>query len=408
MKTFLIGKSLIHTFSPYLHSLMGNGDYGIKELREEELGAFFAERDFDGINVTVPYKEKVLEYVDVLSEEAKAVGAVNTVVNRNGVLYGYNTDVFGFEMLLLRFFGGEIPRGIRVAVLGTGGAAKSAVYVLKKYTDSVLTVSRTPGDGEISYAEIPHDTELIVNCTPVGMYPDTDGLPVAPDRFGELLGVIDVVYNPIRPRLVTEAEKMGIKACGGLYMLVCQGVKANRLFGGKEADCGAVYREIMKKQNIVLIGMPSCGKTTVGRLLAEMTGRELYDSDIIIENEEKMRISEIFAKKGEGYFRGLESEVIARLSEKADGKIIATGGGAVLDGKNTGRLRSNGTVIFIDRPLGELTLDGNRPLMKTAGDIERLYAGRLPIYCKAADFAVDGSGSAEEVAERILCLLKNR
>ena len=356
MQYGLIGKSLVHSFSREVHALLADYEYELCSLGEEELKDFMTRADFTGINVTIPYKAAVIPYLDFIDPLAESVGAVNTIVKRDGKLYGYNTDVFGL-MELIQSTGVEI-KNKKCVILGTGGTSRAArAALLRLLAGEILTVSRSADKGDITYDELYKfhtDAEVIINTTPVGMYPNNDESPVLLDSFIGLSLVIDAIYNPLRTKLIRKARRRNIRAEGGLYMLVSQAVYASRIFrslsitakGAREA-----YSKILReKENIVLIGMPSCGKSTLAREIATLTGRTLIDTDENIEKDAKMTIPEIFETYGEKYFRDLESKLIASLSQ-SQGLIISTGGGAVLRSENVENLKKNGVVCFLDRDI---------------------------------------------------------
>ncbi len=400
-----------HSFSKEIHGKLADYEYEIKEIPKDGLDAFMRSRDFLGINVTIPYKELVIPYLDVIDASAKAIGAVNTVVNKGGKLFGYNTDFYG--MCELFRHAGINPRGKRAAVLGTGGTSKTARAVLEALgAAEILSVSRTKSENCISYGELYEsfsDTEIIVNTTPVGMFPNTENSPVFTERLPKLSGVIDAVYNPIRTELVLSALAGGIKAEGGLYMLVAQAVRASELFleaAYPEGTLDKVYEEILaSKENIVLIGMPSSGKSTLGKILSTVTGRDFFDTDSMVKENSGMEISDIFEKHGETYFRELETEAVRSAADK-NSVIIATGGGAVLNRKNIKALQRNGRLVFLDRELSELIPTDDRPLSKDRAALEKRYFERLPIYRAAADFTVKVTGEPEALAEKIKELVK--
>ncbi len=407
MKYALIGERLAHSFSPAIHSKIADYTYELCEIPRDVLAEFMKKRDFCAINVTIPYKESVIPYLDEVSEMALSIGAVNTVVNRGGKLYGYNTDYMGAEAMI-RHAGIDL-RGKRVLVLGTGGTSKTLSTVARSLgAESVLAVSREKRDGVITYAEAYEnhaDAQVIINTTPVGMYPRSDGCPIEIERFPCLSGVVDVIYNPLDTVLVCRAKALGVRASGGLYMLAAQAVYASALFTGTEADYALidrVYREVLKeKMNIVLCGMPSCGKTTVGERIARLTGRRFIDTDDEIVRTASRPIPEIFASDGEAAFRKIEREVIASVS-KESGAVIATGGGAVMDPANVDLLKQNGLLFFIDRPLELLTPTDDRPLSADLALLKKRYAERYPIYCSVADKITDGSGTVDMVAASVL------
>lgn len=393
-----IGEHLVHSFSKEIHNKIGDYDYILHEVARDDLDRFMTERNFKAINVTIPYKQAVIPYLAEMSDRARAIGAVNTIVNKDGKLYGYNTDFTGMKALIERT--GIDPRGKKVLILGTGGTSKTAAAVAADMgAREILRLSRTPsGAGVIGYDEAyahHSDAEVIINTTPCGMYPKCDRIPIEPEKFPHLEGVADAIYNPLRSNLVRRAAATGAAASGGLYMLVAQAVAAAELFLGttyEKSVTESVYREIRSaKENIVLTGMPACGKSTVARLLSERTGRTVYDTDALIVEREGMEITDIFAKHGEEYFRDAESAVIHDISQTG-GCIIATGGGAVLRDKNISALKSNGKLYFIDKPLEELIPTDDRPLANSADAIRKRYSERCATYCNTADEVIKASG----------------
>ncbi len=406
MKYGCIGEHLGHSFSREIHARLSDYEYELCEVAKDALGDFAEKREFLAINVTIPYKEMILPYIYELDEGARLIGAVNTVVNRGGRLFGYNTDFYGMTELI-KHAGIEIE-GKKVAILGTGGTAKTAQAVVGALgAGEIIKVSRTASDVACDYATLSakhNDVEVIINTTPVGMYRDFDGVPVNINDFPALSGVIDAVYNPLRTRLVSDALSRGIKAEGGLYMLVAQAVRASEIFLGRTYPAGTtdrVFREMMEdKETIVLIGMPASGKTTVAGLLADETWREVIDTDDRIVAEIGMPIPEIFEQEGEAKFREYESEVIRAVAQDT-GKIISTGGGAILDPVNIERLKRNGKIYFIDRPLEKLLPTKDRPLSSTREAIEMRYAERYGLYLKYADVRIDADRTAEQTAQLI-------
>ncbi len=403
----LIGEKLGHSFSAEIHALLGDYGYELKEISKDDLEKFIKDADFKGINVTIPYKQAVIPYLDYLDAGAKAIGAVNTVVNKNGKLYGYNTDFYGMHCLLKRV--GAVPRGKKTLILGTGGTSKTALAVVKAMGGTeVYRVSRTPSEDTVSYEEakaLHRDASIIINTTPVGMYPNTDACPIDIRAFPALTAVADAVYNPLRSRLVQAAREKDIAAEGGLFMLVAQAVRASEYFLGTLYDSqtvNTVYQMMRrKKENIVLIGMPSSGKSTVGDILAARFGRACVDTDRVIEANEGVSIPQIFAEKGEKSFRDIEAATVAEVS-RSGGVVIATGGGAVLREENLRALRQNGRLYFLDRPLEQLIPTEGRPLARDAEAIEARYKERYGIYTQAADVIIENNGSAIEAAERII------
>ena len=402
-----IGRCLIHSFSPTIHRMIGRYEYESRELSPEELAAFMAEHDFHGINVTIPYKKAVIPYLNELSPRAKSIGAVNTVVNRNGLLYGYNTDFGGMQALLSKM--GVDIRGQKALILGSGGTSETALAVLRSGgAGEIFRVSRSGKDSALTYAQarsLHSDAQIIVNTTPCGMFPDTDKQPIDLTAFPDLCAVVDAIYNPLRTDLILQAQGMGLAAEGGLYMLVAQAVLAAELFSEQplpEYETQRIYDELLsQRRNVVLIGMPGCGKTTVGKLLAKELGRNMLDVDELIVQRAGCPISQIFESRGQEYFRRMETEIITEISRK-NGLIIASGGGSVLSKENVRRLSQNGRLFFIDRPPAHLLPTADRPLADNEEKITKLYRERLPIYLDAADRVVKADGPPEAVARYII------
>ena len=403
MKYGLIGEKLGHSFSKIIHERLGY-DYELVEISRDNLDAFMKKKDFLGINVTIPYKEMVIPYLDEIDENAKKIGAINTIVNRNGKLYGYNTDFYGMNMLFAH--AGVDPYKKKAAILGNGGTAKTAMAVLESLgADEIITVSRS---GNINYDDLYNNysnIDIIVNTTPVGMFPNIFDKIVDVNRFDNLSGVIDAVYNPLNTTIVSKAKQKGIPAESGLYMLVGQAIHASELFIGIKYPSymtDVIYEGIYsEKENIVLIGMPSSGKSTVGKVLAQKLGARFVDTDDVITDRIKMPIAEYFALYGEEEFRRIESEVIRDLAGE-NGLVIATGGGAILKEENVFNLKYNGKILFIDRPLELLIPTDSRPLSNDRRALENLYNKRYPIYCNVCDACIKASGTPIEIAENIL------
>ena len=401
-----IGEHLTHSFSKEIHNLIEDYDYVIKEIEREDLEEFMTKKDFCAINVTIPYKELVIPYIDVISDTAKKIGAVNTVVNKDGILFGYNTDFFGMKLMLLKH--GIDPCGKKALILGTGGTSKTAKAVLENLgAEKIVFVSRSAKNGSVSYEDaekLHNDAGIIINTTPCGMYPDTEKCPVDIDKFPCLSGVADAIYNPLRSNLILKARERGINATGGLYMLVAQAVFAAEKFSGKKYDdniTDKIYKKILsQKENIVLVGMPGSGKSTVGKLIEKSTDFKFIDTDALIEERKGMSISHIFEKFGEGYFRDAESEIIKEVSNKT-GFIISTGGGAILKKDNIHNLKKNGKIFFLDRPLKDLIPTSDRPLAKDADAIKKRYEERYGIYLSCADEVIKVTGDARGVADEI-------
>lgn len=410
MKCGLIGEKLGHSYSCEIHSAIAEYDYRLIELPSTALDEFFTERNFDGINVTIPYKESVIKFLDEISPEAERIGAVNTVVNRGGRLVGYNTDYFGIIALFKK---AEInPQGKKILILGTGGTAKTASTVLADTgAREIVKVSRTAKGGAITYlqaVENHSDAEIIFNATPVGMFPHDEGMPIDIDKFPAVDGVVDAIYHPLSTNLVLGAKKKGARSIGGLYMLSAQAVYASALFAGEDinsVDDGLVdkaYNAVLrKKRNIVLVGMPASGKSTIGQILARETEKEFVDIDDEIEKSIGSTIAEFFEKYGEDEFRAVEREVTAEIS-KRDGLIIATGGGCPLFEVNANALRRNGVLVFLDRDLDKLVATSSRPLSSDREKLAKLYMDRYDKYLSVADVTVASNQTPEEVANKII------
>ncbi|MBQ5897114.1 MAG: AAA family ATPase [Oscillospiraceae bacterium] len=406
MKYGLIGEHLPHSFSPEIHKRIGDYKYEIKELEPEELESFIKAKDFKGINVTIPYKQAVIPFLDEIDENAKEIGAVNTVVNRSGKLFGYNTDFGGLKALFEK--AGISVSGKKAIIFGNGGTSKTAEAVLENLgAQTVLKTDLVPAENVITNEEavLKHsDAEILVNTTPCGMFPKLSGMAADPADFPNLEGAIDVVYNPLKTDFIQRAQNLGVPAKGGLYMLVMQAILASELFFDNSVPkekAESIYQELLRtKKNIVLVGMPGSGKTTVGKILSEKLGMPLFDSDEIIVKETGREISEIFEKDGEKAFRKLESEAIFTLSGK-NGAIISTGGGAVLSPENVKNLSKNGKVYFIDRPLENLVPTSDRPTASDFEAIKKRFEERYDIYCSSADEIIKADCEAAKVAEKI-------
>lgn len=411
MEYGLIGKHLPHSFSKIIHEKIASYTYDLHELRPDEVDAFMRKADFRGINVTIPYKQTVIPYLDEISDQARSIGAVNTIVNRDGKLYGYNTDYFGMRDLLR--LNGTDPAGKKVLILGTGGTSKTAYAVVSDMgAAKVHRVSRTGKEGALTYAEACRehaDADIIINTTPCGMYPAIDDKPIDIGCFPNLCGLIDAIYNPLRTALVLDAQNRGIPAQGGLYMLVVQAVYACELFTGTKIDSAVtdrVYREILNsKRNIVLTGMSLAGKTTLGTLLSRKLDRKLADTDDMIVFREQREITDIFATDGEPYFRDTESAMVRELALQND-MIISTGGGVILREENVNALKKNGFIIFLDRPVDQLMPADNRPLANTKEKVAALLEKRYPIYRSTCDAFIPNDTTPEDGVEKILSVLR--
>lgn len=401
-----IGEKLSHSFSKEIHNQLAGYDYRLVELKRDELKAFFQKKDFKAINVTIPYKLDVIPYLDWISDEAKEIKAVNTIINKNGKLYGYNTDFYGLKSLINRYV--ESFEGKTVVILGSGGTSNTAFAVANSLgAKAVVKVSRRKQKGYITYDELYEqysECEIIINTTPCGMYPKAGSSAVDISKFEKLEAVFDAVYNPLKSKLISDAKKRGLIACGGLYMLVAQAAFAVEKFIDVEISedkIEEVYRSVCKdKMNIVLIGMPACGKTSIGKMLESRLSKCVIDTDELLVKKAEKSIPDIFNEFGEEYFRGLEIDVVEETSS-LNSKIISTGGGIVKNEINIDNLKSNGRVYFIDRPLELLITTDNRPLSSNRQDLEKRYNERYGLYTSYADVVIDGKGTVSEVAERI-------
>ena len=417
-----IAEHLGHSFSGEIHRLLSQAlaakddrlayQYHLQELRPDEVEGFFRRRAFCGINVTIPYKQVIIPMLDELTDVARDIGAVNTVVNRDGRLIGDNTDFFGMQYLLSSIGLDLVSK--KVLIFGTGGTSNTAFAVVKHGgAKQILKFSRMAKEGALSYDDLPlhTDADVIINTTPVGMYPNDEGCPLPEGLtlgdFPALCGVVDAIYHPLRTELIMNAQALGIPATGGLAMLVAQAAAATERFLGCRVDAdiiASVIAEVQSnKQNIVLIGMPGCGKTTVGNLLSERLDRSLLDTDEAITRRVGS-ISDYIMTHGEEAFRKLEAEVIRDEIAPESGAIIATGGGAILRDENVRRLKRNGTLVFLDRPLSALMATPDRPLSSDPDALRRRYEERYDRYCAVADvhLVVPDGESAEETVERIV------
>ena len=404
MKCGLLGRKLGHSYSPQIHSCLGDYSYTLFEKEPEQLESFLKTGDFTAINVTIPYKKDVIPYLDELSPVAQKMGAVNTIVRRaDGSLFGHNTDYFGFASMV-RHSGLDLTKK-KVLVLGSGGASNTVVAVLRELGANVIIISRS-GENNYSNLSLHADAAAIVNTTPVGMYPNTGVSPVDLTRFPKLEGVLDVVYNPARTQILLDAEKLGLPCQNGLWMLVAQAKEAAEYFTGHAIDDSVIERIYhtlsAQMQNIILIGMPGCGKSTVAALLARELGRTATDADEEIVRLAGKSIPEIFAEDGEEAFRAWETKALEALG-KQSGRIIATGGGCVTRQRNYPLLHQNGTIFWLQRDLDRLPTDG-RPLSQVT-QLTDMYAVRNPLYASFADHIIDNNGStAETVAAITACL----
>ena len=405
MKCGLLGEKLGHSYSPAIHGMLADYEYRLYERAPEAVEDFLLHGDWDGLNVTIPYKKTVLPYCDELSGRARSIGSVNTLVRRaDGTIFGENTDACGFEKLIAR--AGIGVQGKKALVLGSGGASVMAVEVLRSLGAASVTVISRHGEDNYENLSRHADAQLIVNTTPVGMYPKNGDAAVDLLDFPRCEGVLDVVYNPARTALLLQAERLGIKHAGGLYMLVAQAKRSCELFTGRAIPDGEIDRIertlSASMQNIVLIGMPGCGKSTVGALLAEKLGRPLREADAEIAAAAGMSIPEIFAIGGEASFRQKETACLAELG-KLSGAVISTGGGCVTREGNYDLLHQNGVIFWLQRDLKVLPKEG-RPL-SLRNDLREMYERRRPLYERFADHVIDNNGSLEETVGRIMEVL---
>lgn len=397
MKCGLLGRNLGHSYSPVIHGLLGDYAYTLYEKEPEELESFLHSGDWNGINVTIPYKQAVIPYLDDITPIAKELGAVNTVIRRDGKLIGHNTDYFGFRSMVAE--SGLSFTGKKCLVLGNGGASQVVQSVLRMQNAQVVVISRT---GENNYENITqhNDASIIVNATPVGMYPNTGVSPINLDIFPNLEGVLDLLYNPARTQLLMDAEKRGIIAMNGLWMLITQAKCAAEWFTNvpiPSKKTAEIFQTVKKRaENIILIGMPGCGKSTVGRLVAEKIGKTFVDTDAEIEKLAQKSIPRIFAEDGEEVFRDWETQVLNWFGKKS-GLVIATGGGCVTKARNYPLLHQNGTIYWLQRDVKKLPTDG-RPLSVNP---EELFQMRNDMYTAFSDHIINNNGTTDLTVEQI-------
>ena len=398
----LLGRTLGHSYSPAIHAELGDYEYKLYEKEPQELAAFLQSGEFDALNVTIPYKKDVMAYCAELSPAARRIGSVNTLVRRkDGTLYGDNTDADGFAYMVKT--SGVGVAGKKALVFGSGGASVTACDVLKTLGAASVTVISRSGPDNYENLDRHADAEILVNTTPVGMYPKNGVSAVDLEKFPDCRGVFDVVYNPARTALLLQAEKLGIRHAGGLSMLVAQARRASELFTGSQianAEIVRIERKLAREmQNIVLVGMPGCGKSVVGAALAKRLGRPLLDSDALVTQTAKTPIPEIFRMQGEGAFRALETQALRELGRRS-GAVIATGGGSVLREENYDLLHQNGVIVWLRRALSALPIDG-RPVSQSVA-LDELYRTREPRYRRFADCIVDNCGSVEDAVKHIM------
>lgn len=400
MKTGLLGRKLGHSYSPQIHACLGSYSYDLFEKEPDEVETFLKTGDFTAINVTIPYKQTVIPFCSELSQTARRIGAVNTIVRReDGSLIGHNTDYFGFLSTVKH--SGLDPYGKKVLVIGNGGASKPAITVMEELGARVTVITHKENTPENLRKH--DDAAILVNATPVGMYPNTGLSPVDLSLFPRLEGVLDMIYNPARTQLLLDAEERGLITENGLWMLVAQAKEASEWFTGSPIDdalIGTIHQSLrLQMENIILIGMPGSGKSTIGRHLAAKLSKKFVDADAQIVSAAGMTIPEIFSQSGEAGFRQIESKVLSDLG-KYSGLIIATGGGCVTRECNYAHLHQNGTIFCLDRQLSKLPTDG-RPLSQK-GKLEEMYRIRHPLYQRFADYTVDNNDTPDNCVRQIL------
>lgn len=401
----LLGRKLGHSYSPAIHNRLADYQYDLFEVEPDAIDDFLKSGIFDGLNVTIPYKKTVIPYCSALSDSARAIGAVNTIVRRaDGSFWGDNTDAYGFSMLVLES-GAQIS-GKKALVFGSGGASATAQYVLRQLgARDVIVISRS-GKENYDHLQRHADAEIAVNATPVGMYPDNGVSPVDLRQFPRLEAALDVIYNPARTAFLQQAEALHLQHANGLLMLVAQAKKSCEDFLGTsipDERIAEVARELtVQMENLILIGMPGCGKTTIGTLLAARLGRSFLDADTVLEQQAGMSIPEIFRREGEAGFRARETAVLSELCKRS-GLVIATGGGCVTKSENYPLLHQNGTIFCLQRTLEQLPTAG-RPVSQALGAAE-IYARRKPLYERFADVMIDNHGTPEAAVQQILEVL---
>lgn len=401
MNCGLLGEKLGHSYSPQIHGRLGHYSYTLFEKQSEELESFLQHGNFHGLNVTIPYKKAVIPYLSELSPVAARLGAVNTIVRRkDGSLIGHNTDYFGFRTMVEA--SGLKPAGKKTLVLGSGGASNTVVAVMEELGSQVIVISRS---GENSYDNLQQhqDAAIIVNATPVGMFPNTDASPLSLEQFPSLEGVLDLIFNPARTRFLQEAEARGLVAMNGLLMLVAQAKESAEWFTGQSIDNGliqSIHQHLQQQmENIILIGMPGCGKSRIAAELEQRTGKKAVDADAEIVAAAGISIPEIFAQGGEKAFRKLETKILKQLSKRS-GIILATGGGCVTRPENYPLLHQNGRIIWLQRDISQLPTHG-RPISQST-DLHELYEVRRPLYEAFADQVIENNGSVQEAVDKIL------
>ena len=404
MKCGLLGRTLSHSYSPQIHAFLGAYDYDLFSVEEAQLKDFLIHGDWQGLNVTIPYKKAVIPFLDDMTPIAQRLGAVNTIVYKDGKRIGHNTDYYGFQSLLNH--SGLSPAGKKCIVLGSGGASSVVQAVLEELGGQVVVISRS-GENHYGNLHLHSDARILVNATPVGMYPDNGISPVDFTLFPQLEGVLDLIYNPARTQLLLDAEKLGIPSDNGLWMLVAQAKDAAEWFTGHAIEENLIpqihHTLSSRMENIVLIGMPGCGKTTIGQALAEKLGKPFVDSDALVEKMAQKTIPRIFAEDGEAIFRQWETKAQAELG-KQSGMVIATGGGAVTQSVNYRLLRQNSRIFWVQRALEQLPIQG-RPLSQSKS-LDMLWQERANLYGKFADHIIENNGTITDAVHAILEVLK--
>ena len=407
MKYGLLAKNANYSFSAEIHKLLFGYDYQLNSLSEVEFHSVMKLKNFQAVNITAPYKKAVISYLDYIDPIAKSVGAVNTVVNRQGKLFGYNTDIGGLTALITK--NGIELKDKKVLILGSGGTSETAMYVANQLgAKEIYKVSRSEKEGCITYFDamsIHSNAEIIINTTPCGSAPNNNETPIDINDFSSLEALVDVVYNPLQTKLVCQSKQNKIKAVGGLYMLVYQAALAAELFVDKKVTSEkieAIYNSIYKrKQNMVLIGMPGCGKTATARAIAKKSGKQHVDTDELIKNRFGKSSGDLIVEKGEQAFRDIESEIVKEIATLQN-MVISTGGGAILREENLNLLRQNGKIYFLDRPLEQIKISPRRPLSKDKNALEKLYKERYDIYKNSADVIIIPTDGISLNADKIL------
>ena len=407
MQRGLIGAKLGHSFSKIIHEMFGKYQYDLIELPESELKDFLKQRNFAGINVTIPYKKKVLEAVDYIDHNCLKIGSCNTIVNRHNKLYAYNTDYDGFDYMLKKHHVNILNK--KVVILGDGGAAAAVKAVIQNYQPAYLVSCKKHfSEHTISYEKLYadyNDAEILINTSPVGMYPNNDADLVELTKFKNLALVIDIIYNPLKTKLLIAAQDSNISTIGGLEMLVAQAVYAYQHFTDQKvaaAEIDKIYQKIYEsKINYVLIGMPGAGKSTIAQALKKQLHKEVIDIDEEIEKYLQMSIKTYLSQHTEAEFREIETAITKKVA-KRNSVIIATGGGIVLNPENIAALKQNGKIIYLKRAVANLAITDSRPLSKNRKNLEKMYQKRHPMYVKSADYIIDNNKSCSNCVQQIV------